>query len=366
MRILYLGRRSGTSHHRGRALRRLGHDVTIVDLRRRLADAVPFLGWTWLSRWIRRTGALFLSRPVEKLLERHPAFHEKHDLVVVDEIALAGPRLVGKLRERFGPVACYVIDDPFGTRDGPKWRLFLEAVPEYDLITVVREPNVEEAYDHGALDVLRVYRSADEVAHAPRELTPEERERWSSDVAFVGTWFPERGPFLAELVERGVPLSLWGDRWRKAEEWPVLEPHWRGPALTGDDYVKALQCAKVCLGLVSHENRDLHTQRSLEIPYVGSVLCAERTEEHLALYEEGREAAFWDDAAECTEKCRALLQDDGQRALVAERGRRRCLENGWLNERVMARIVERVTAEPSGERRPRSGSGAGTSGADPA
>jgi spore maturation protein CgeB len=264
------------------------------------------------------------------------------DLAHVDDIAAVGPSAVEALKKKSGRVSCYVIDDPFGNRDGWKWRLFLKAVPKYDLITVVREPNVEEAYDHGATDVLRVYRSADEVVHAPLELSQEERERWSSKVTFVGTWFPERGPFMKRLIERGVPLTIRGNGWQNADEWDLIEPYWEGPALQGENYTKALQCAEICLGLLSKGNRDLHTQRSIEIPYLGSLFCAERTKEHRHLYEEGKEAVFWDDADECADRCFELLADEERRKEIETRGQDRCVENKHFNEVSMDKIIDNL------------------------
>jgi hypothetical protein len=274
------------------------------------------------------------------MIQNDPLWSQQFDLVHVDEIALVGPTLVQSLKERFGTVSCYVIDDPFGGRDGPKWRLFLKAIPEYDLITVVREPNVKEAYEYGARDVLRVYRSADEVAHAPKNITKAEMEKWGCQVAFIGTWFPERGPFMRKLIERGVPLTIRGSNWEKADEWKVIKTVWAGPALDSVDYTKALQCADICLGLLCEGNRDRHTQRSIEIPYSGSLLCAERTGEHLDLYEEGREAVFWSDAEECADVCFEMLENDKKREEIAQRGRKRCCENGLLNEDVMNEVIK--------------------------
>jgi len=310
-----------------------------------VVDAVWGLDWKWLSRWIRRTGALFLERFVAHLVKNHEAWTQEFDLVHIDEVALVSSSLVQQLRERFGPVSCYVIDDPFGDRDGVKWRLFLDAVPEYDLITVVRQPNVKEAYDYGARDVLRVFRSADEVIHAPQDLTSAVREKWNSKVVFVGTWFPERGPFLASLINRDVPITLYGPNWEKAEEWPIIKPYWKRGTLHGADYTKALQCADICLGFLSKGNRDLHTQRSMEIPYIGSLLCAERTVEHAELYEDGEEAIFWSDADECADRCFEMIENDERREAIARRGRKKCIENGYLNESVMGQIVQRTQIE---------------------
>ena len=163
---------------------------------------------------------------------------------------------------------------------------------------------------------------------------------------FLGTWFPERGPFLLELVKLGVPLTIRGANWHKAPEWSMLRSHWKGGALVGEDYAKAIQCAKVNLGLLSKGNRDLHTQRSLEVPALGGLLCAERTTEHLDMYVEGKEALFWDSAEECAEVCRSILANEELRQQIAAAGRVRSETNGNTNENVMRTIVERACGEP--------------------
>jgi len=332
MDVLYIGSTGGTSQHRAQALRRLGHRVHHVD-------PWAFLPRSrWLRVWIWQTGALYLGEFIRRqVLARIPT--NACALSLVDAGELVGPRLVQDLRSRCGVIANYNVDDPYGGRDGRRWRLHLKAVPLYDLVVVRRQVNVPEAYARGARRVLRVFRSADEEAHAPRPLTSADRLRWNNDVLFAGAWMPERGPFMAELIQHGVPLAIYGDGWQKAREWPSLRAIWRGPTLRGDDYVKAIRGAKVCLGLLSKGNRDLHTGRSMEIPFAGGVLCAERTSEHVALYREADEAVFWNDARECAERCYALLADRERRAAIAEKGMQRCVMNGHLNERVMERFL---------------------------
>jgi len=259
---------------------------------------------------------------------------------------LVGPGLVRALRRSCGTVINYNLDDPFGHRDRRLWRLYLKSVPLYDLIVVVRDENTAEALTLGATKVLRVFRSADEVAHAPRVLDDSDWQRWGSDVLFVGTCMTERGPFLAELVRLGVPLTIYGGLWERATDWPILRPFWRGQGLSNpDSYAKAIQCSKVCLGLLSKGNRDLHTQRSLEIPYLGGLLCAERTTEHLALYREDEEAIFWSSAEECATECFQILDNPQARKNIAAKGRMRCVSNLTTNENVMARILEYAVPE---------------------
>jgi len=345
MKILYLGRNSGTSAQRAAAMVRLGHDVASLDP----SSMIP--AGSWMSRWVWRTGALGVSGIVRRRSLKaiagarfdsspfDPA--SPFDLAWIDSGEMVDARFVRELKKRIPIVVCYNADDPFGDRDGMRWRAYRRAVPFYDLLVVVRVPNIEEARRAGAKRVMHVYRSADEVAHAPHRLSPEEREKWGSEVVFVGTAFPERGPFFAELIRLGVPLTLYGERYDRLPEWGSLKPHWRGEdTSTVEGYAKAICAAKISLGLLSKGNRDLHTSRSLEIPALGGLFCAERTSEHSALYEENREAVFWTGPEECAAKCRSLLNDDAWRSSVAAQGRRRYLDSPWQNMRVVQSILE--------------------------
>jgi spore maturation protein CgeB len=335
MRILFLGSRAGSAGQRAGALGRLGHQVAVVDP----ADAIR--GSRAIGAWAWRTGGLFVEPLVRRYVLRHLPW-QRLDMVLVDGGDLVGSRLIGRLQKHCGRIVNYNLDDPFGTRDGRRWRLYLRAVPSYDLVVVVRDVNVGEALAHGARNVLRVFRSADEVWHAPRPLGAAQRARWASDVVFVGTWMPGRGRFIADLIDAGLPVSIFGNRWHKAPEHRFIRRAWRGSEIVGVDYVSAIQSAQVCLGLVSKGNRDLHTQRSAEIPFAQGVFCGERTSEHEALYSDGREAVLWADAEECVARCRSLLGRADLQESIARAGRARCLANGLTNETVLQQVLDAV------------------------
>lgn len=332
MRILFLGDNNGTSKHRADALGRLGHEVTLIPLetliRGRLQNKVHLI-----------TGGVLAEEPARRYVMAQIGVR-RFDMTWVDGGRLIGSKLIAELQQRFGPVVNFNHDDPYGTRDGNAWLLYRKAVQVYDLVAVVRRENVAEARALKAKKVRLVFRCADEVGHAPRALTEADHRRWDSEVAFIGTWMPGRGAFMAELVKRGVPLSIFGNFWEKAPEWPMIRPVWKGPGITNDeDYARAIQCAKICLGLLSKGNRDLHTTRSLEIPALGGLLCAQRTVEHQQLYCEGEEAVFWSDAEECAQMCRDLLADDARRQKIAQRGHQRCLANQHYNQTMMAGLI---------------------------
>jgi spore maturation protein CgeB len=334
LNILYLGPISGTCLDRANALRRLGHNIKNIDLRTML----PKTSWVDKVTW-HLGGNLLAPLLIPKL--RKALKDEQYDLCWVDGGEWVTPKVIKLLRQHAQKIVSYSIDDPLGPRDGPRFKAYRQCLPYYDLNAVVRNENVAEAYALGALDVLRVYRSADEVSHAPRKISEIDHKAWDADVLFLGTWFPERGPFLLDLIKRGVPLTIRGSSWHKAPEWLELKAYWMGGSIAGDDYAKAIQCAKVNLGLVSKENRDLHTTRSLEIPALGGLLCAERTIEHVQMYLEGKEALFWSDAKECAEICKLALADESRRQAIAKAGQQRLKRNGHLNEAVLAEVISK-------------------------
>ena len=340
-RILYLGEAGGTSLHRAHALRRLGHEVEILDPWSFLPKG--YLADRIIGKLVYEGGAATLEYYVRPILSR-TIKGRSFEIVWVNHGELLGLSSVGLLKNVASTVINYISDDPFPSSDPAKRRfsLYRSALPAYDLAVVMREANVREAYAAGARKVLRVFMSADEVAHAPLPLTPEDRSRWESDVSFIGTWMPERGPFIARLLDSGVPLTFFGGRWEKAKEWPIIRTAWKGPPIYGSNYLKAIQCTKVCLGLLSKGNRDLHTTRSAEIPFIGGVFCAERTKEHEAMYEDGKEAVFWSSPEECKEKIFHLLKYPEVRLRIGKAGRERCIKNGMLNEVIARQILNAV------------------------
>lgn len=336
LNILFLGADGGNALKRGNALRRLGHDVTLLDP----SSLFPFRNF--VGRLIYYTGAALIEGYLKKKIT--PLINKRgFDVVFVDNGEFIGSNVLSVLKKKSNIVINYNNDDPFSTRDKKKWRLYRAAVPHYDLLAVVRAINVAEAYALGARKVLQVFMAVDEL-DGPRAITPQDRLRFPHEVLFIGTWMPERGPFLLRLMQAGVPVAIYGNSWQKAPEWPALQPAWQGPAIYGDDYLKAIQLAKISLGLLSKGNRDLHTTRTFEIPYCGGLLCAERTSEHLQLYREDVEAVFWSDVNECIEKCQKLLSDEKMRADIAEKGRIRCLRNDIFNESNLTKMLEAAYA----------------------
>ncbi|RYY10938.1 MAG: glycosyltransferase family 1 protein, partial [Chitinophagaceae bacterium] len=302
--ILYFGdgSTSSTSGHRAHALKRLGHQVIVKDTDQKARELKHY---NYLHPIHYRTGFRFVQKQLGKWLTEVLTENPKVDLIWVNGGEYFGPKCLRLLKSQGCPVILYNNDDPTGGRDGRRFDSLLQSLCHYDLCIVMREMNVSEFQRRGAKAVKRVYMSYDDVAHEPHSTIDAIPSHFKSDVVFIGSWMKKekRDAFLLSLMKAGVSVSIWGDRWEKSPLWNKLKHAHKGHAISGRDYVSAIQGAKVCLGLLSKGNRDMHTQRSLEVPYAGGLLCAERTEEHAELYEEGREAFFWSNEQECARVC---------------------------------------------------------------
>lgn len=341
MNILYLGDSSpsATSMHRAGALRRLGQDVTVRDpwpivmahCRHRLVD--------WLHY---HSGYAALQRTMVEWLRGSAADIARADIVWVDGGEFFGPAAMTALRGMTG--ARFVLfnhDDPTGSRDGGRFRSLRAALPWYDVLVAVREPSEREYRQLCRGKVVRVWRGYDEVCHAPGLAADPIPPEFRSEVAFIGTWMRGEGreEVVLELARRGIDVAIWGGRWPRAPGWRRLRPLWRGPAIGGADYVSAIRGAKLCLGLLSKGNRDLHTTRSMEIPYAGGVLLAQRTPEHEALYRDGSEAVLWSTVDEAATRVRALLADSAGLERIRQAGMARVRGNRVGNEDMCRTIL---------------------------
>jgi len=311
LNILYFGDNwnFSTAYHRAKALERIGHRVIHYHIEENLPK---FFRSTLMKAINFRSGYRLVQPAVQRQLKEILRSGIKPDVIWVDNGEFFGKKCLQLLKQFNCPVILYSIDDPTGKRDGHRFDRLLGAVKLYDVIVVVRSQAAEDFKAMGVKKVIRVMMGYDEIAHAPYLHDDEIPAAFKSDVAFIGTWMrnENRDEFIKVLIEAGISVSIWGDRWIKSRYFELLKPYYRGPNLGGKDYIAAIQGAKICLGLLSKGNRDLHTTRSMEVPYAGGLLCAERTSEHIALYHDGTEAVFWNDAHECATICKALLAGD--------------------------------------------------------
>jgi spore maturation protein CgeB len=242
------------------------------------------------------------------------------------------PKTLQTLRDRTGALLiAYNNDDPFGPTHGrPLWRHFIPCIPAYDIHFVYRQVNVAEYQAAGArhVHVLMPYYIPE--IHRPTELTPEEHARYACELIFAGHYEDDgRVRYLRALVESGLHVRLFGGKYWRPKVLGGLADYF-SPVVPvyGQEYVKALTAAKLCLAFLSRLNRDTYTRRSFEIPASECLMLSERTDDLKKLYKEDEEAVFFSCPEELVEKAKVLLKNEIRRKQIAKAGRQRCTADG--------------------------------------
>jgi len=337
--ILYFGDDSigSTSSHRAAAIRRLGHRVTAVNPRGLLPHSCRLLSW-----YHYRTAYLALQHHLQHELARVLSeLRIQPSVIWVNSGEFFGPSILRWLRTKlYCPVILYCNDDPTGPRDWNRFRSLRSSLPFYDLCICLRQVNELEWLALGAKRVLRVWMSYDEDVH----VAAKEPAKLDLELGFIGTNIPaeNRDKFLVHLLKAGIPLSIFGGNWNRSKHWNRLRSHCRDRSLVNESYSAQLAKIALCLGLLSHRNRDLHTRRTIEVPAVGGVLLAERSSEHRLLFEEGVEALYWKNATDCAELARHMLSRQSGLAAIRTDGHQRLTEAGVGNEDVVRQALAAI------------------------
>lgn len=286
-------------------------------------------------RILKRTGDRGLHREILEALARQP-----FDGIWIDKVLELMPETLEEARRRWPHlrIVGYSPDDMMNPDNHP--REYPRTLPWYDIYFTTKSYNVAELQALGCRRVVFVGNAFHPTIHRPVAVTEEERRRLGGPVGFIGGAERERATSLARLAAAGVPVRVWGDEWPAWKRRLGASFEVAGESLFGPDYAKLICAFDVNLCFLRKVNRDLQTTRSIEIPACGAFMLAERTDEHRALFEEGREAEFFSSDEELIDKTRFYLDRPDLRRAIAAAGRERCLRSGYSYLERMRSMLE--------------------------
>jgi spore maturation protein CgeB len=191
-------------------------------------------------------------------------------------------------------------------------------------------------YKHGAkkVDLFRGYFVP--TLHKQLEKTEYENSEFSCDVIFVGH-YEEDGRFemVDSLANEGINIKIygpngatkkngWGEVLLKSKN--LKNQHVR--FLRGEEYVKAINAAKIGLCFLSKLNNDTYTTRCFEIPACGTALFSEWSEDLEMIFENDVNAVLFRTKEELVEKVKYYLSHPIELAALTQRGKDLVNEKG--------------------------------------
>jgi len=279
------------------------------------------------------TGA---NRKIKKELKK-----EKFDIVWIEKGLTIRPATLKFVKKNypFIKLASCSEDDMFAKHN--RTFFYDGGLSYYDIVFTTKIYNLEELKSLGARRTKLFLDAYDEKLHRPMELLAEDKNRFSCDVCFMGSFETERAMSMLDLAKRGIKIVVWGNDWGP---WVGKHPNLiiKNEHLYSKDYVKAINATKINLCYLRKINRDEITSRSVEIPACGGFMIAERTKRHLEFFKEGEEAIFFSTQDELFNLIKKYLSDNEARKKIAEAGRKRVEQEEYNHRTQLIRMLSLI------------------------
>jgi spore maturation protein CgeB len=320
----------GASFHRG--FLALGHESAFFD-------QVPWVGgWSSHGRLERlvRTAARPVATAALNFALLAAVMAKKPDLVLVLKGNYLLPETIEAMRRSARFIVSYHTDDfenPLNTNESMR-----RSIPLWDVLFTPRSFVGDELRARGARRYEPLPFAYDPLLSHPAPRAPLPEPGIDASAVFVGTCAPERIALFEPIAARW-PLRIWGGSWEKVPKASPLGPALRFRHLLDEPLCAVLSQAAISLALLRKGNRDRHTMRTFEIPACGGFMLAERSDEHRELFEEGREAAFFEGAEELSAQLERYLYDAPARRSIAAAGHRRVTTGGHRYQDRAARML---------------------------
>ncbi|MBI3030236.1 MAG: glycosyltransferase [Candidatus Rokubacteria bacterium] len=335
---------------RFRALTELGHDVAFFDTQ------APTLGTPIPTRARGAARALlpFYDR-LSKLINTRMASARllgecrkfRPDILLVIKGANLRASVLRRIRRRLKPLLVNWYGDSLLT---PGAAEFVERDSgAYDFFFIIDDARALERVRVRSSHVATLPFACDPEFHRPPVLTAEERARYGSPVAFVGTVVPSREKVLAGVREFG--LKIWGPPRNPWGSWdPKRSPlgsSWQGRSAWGQEAVNVYAASEIVLDIHFLFGDPLPicnvTARVFEVPACGGFLLTNAADQLGELYALGTEMVCYRSPEELHRLVAHYLAHPEERRAIAARGQRRARQEHTFKRRLegMLEILER-------------------------
>jgi spore maturation protein CgeB len=263
----------------------------------------------------------------------------KYDIILIEKCLILKPKTIKQIRciNKDVKLILYILDD-FKNK-GNQSRYFLDSIPLYDLIVTTKNYNVEEYYTLMAKKV-KYIKNAYSIDHhtIPINSSLYSKYTFKSDITFIGTYEKERADFLVKIANLGYKIIVygWSNKGKKSikhDNIINMEKH-----IYSEEYANVIYHSKINLNFLRKSNRDNETTRTVEIPACGGFMLSERTIEQIEMFEEGKEAEYFDGLSELINKIEYYLTNEEERLSIAYNGYLKCRKADYSYENQLKSI----------------------------
>jgi len=297
-----------------RALTNAGCDVAVVD-RKYFFPGTKFILSKAIHKLVKTNRRkLYNDAIIDTTLQLKP------NLVVIAKGTLVLPETLLTLKDIHNRTIIFNLnnDDYFSAYKSNTSASLHTSIALYDCLFATRPVNVSELVSHGANRAEYLPFCYDPSVNFPIKSTPWEREKYGSDISFIGSFEKERAILLQSLSDYN--LTIWGNNWTGKMESKVLDKRIKNKDIYELELSKAVNSSKIVLNFFRKGNRDVLNSRVFELPACKGFVISERSNELLEYFEENKEIVCFDSSEELKEKVDYYLKSETLRNQIAMAG----------------------------------------------
>ncbi len=323
------------------AFKKLGHQVTMIDnsiYHRPLKEIDEITSNRLHRNQLRGSLSQHLSeRVMAKCLDLGP------DLVFALAQAPLTPEILDRMRQFEFITAFWFVED---SREFPYWK---GVAPRYSHFFAIQK---KEAFDEskalGEIDFHYLPLACDPSIHRPISLSDRDRQRFSSDISFIGAGYYNRHFFFQGLLD--FDFKIWGTDWNLASPLGLVVQE-RGRRITPREAVKIFNGTKININLHSstyhrsvNPTGDFVNPRTFEIAGCGGFQVVDPRSHLPELFEPDQEVVCFETIEDLREKVAYYLAHADERNHIAMTGRTRAHKDHTYRKR-MEQALELIVAK---------------------
>jgi len=278
------------------------HDINHYEPLKEIASKV--IRYNYLDR-IKKIGKRKMNNEIIELAKT-----EKPDYVFFityqDQITL---KTLKKLRHNGSKIIGWFSDD--------HWRFdnYSKYISKDFFCSITTDPGSYQKYKSNNINVIK-----SQWASNPKYYHPTENKK-KHEVSFVGQNYGIRKEIMEHLLEKKIPLEIFGKGWNKYVPFNEL--------------ISIFHNSKININIsASSKNKNLKQikGRVFEVPMCGGFLLTDYTEGLEDYFEIGKEIICFSDKDDLVKKIKYYLKNEEERKIIAQNGHQAALNrNSWKN-----------------------------------
>ncbi len=336
MRILILGpaREGDLAWHVARALRSLGHQVTLEDLVHSDSEDPLWSRARWKIPRLNRGAIRWMNLRTQRLCR-----NLRPELVLICKGRYLLPDTLQAIRRSGIPTVNWY---PDGIGEMER-EFIIECLPYYTFF-FTKDLYLCSRLRSAGVNAHHLPLACDPEIHRTWELSEEDRRRYESDLSLVGSGYPFRKIHLPLL--EGYQVKLWGSGWRER-----LNGHqpslWQGRSVRGVEQAKVFNATKININTVHFFEVQGVNRRTFDIAGCGGFqICTAAPEGLHGLFSVGHEVIVAKDDRELRSLIDHYLAHEEERRQIGQGAQRRAHRDHTYRQRMEA-ILRLLHSKPS-------------------